>query len=89
MCQNCMFNHHRQSSLTDRHFLSLGEHLNSFGFCSSGSKVESGASTPFGAKFNVGDIVGCWISKDATNVVIKFTINGEDQGIAWGHRGGT
>ena len=57
--------------------------MNSFGFCSSGSKVEKGTSTPYGAKFKVGDIIGCWISKDSTNVIIKFTINGEDQGIAW------
>jgi len=57
--------------------------LNSFGFCSTGTKCEKGKSEPYGCVFGVNDIIGCWLSKSGTNVTIRFTVNGEDKGIAW------
>ena len=57
----------------------LGEHLNSFGLCSTGNKVENAKNEKYGTAFKPGDIIGCWISKSGTNVSIRFTVNGDDQ----------
>ena len=57
----------------------LGEHLNSFGICSTGNKVENAKNEKYGNPFKPGDIIGCWISKSGTNVSIRFTVNGDDQ----------
>ena len=57
--------------------------MNSFAFSSCGVKIENGKSVQYANKLKAGDIVGCWISKNDTNVIIRYTINGDDQGIAW------
>ena len=61
----------------------LGEQLNSFAFCSSGNKVENANNNAYGKALKQGDIIGCWIYKMKSNVTLKFSINGEEQGVAW------
>ena len=66
------------------YFLPLGEDENSFAFCASGKKLEKGAAVDYvETGYKVGDVVGCWISKNGNAVTMKFTLNGEDKGIAW------
>ena len=68
-----------QSAMKNKISFGLGEHLNSFGLCSTGNKVENAKNEKYGTAFKPGDIIGCWISKSGTNVSIRFTVNGDDQ----------
>ncbi|GAB0091042.1 hypothetical protein DMENIID0001_058390 [Sergentomyia squamirostris] len=64
--------------------LFLGESTNSFAYDSDGRKIrDAGEAEDYGVKFSVGDVIGIYLDMDATPCTIQYTVNGEDQGVAF------
>ncbi|XP_012139478.2 uncharacterized protein LOC100875790 isoform X1 [Megachile rotundata] len=64
--------------------MQLGEEKFSFGYCSTGKKLTDNNYEDYGVQFGKDDIIGCYF--DATSesdVVLTYTVNGKDQGIAF------
>uniref|UniRef100_A0A1B0CS09 Uncharacterized protein n=1 Tax=Lutzomyia longipalpis TaxID=7200 RepID=A0A1B0CS09_LUTLO len=65
---------------TDLH---LGQTENSFAYDAEGRKVHAGTEEDFGVKFTVGDVIGVYLDMESESCKIQFTVNGEDQGVAF------
>ena len=61
--------------------LRLGETTDSFAFSGTGARSTEGRSEPYGRRWGVGDIIGCFIDLDQG--AIAFSVNGEMQGHAF------
>lgn len=60
----------------------LGEAEHSFGYCESGRKANNGEFTDYGKPYQLDDVIGCYLDLESTPCTIKYTLNGEDLGIA-------
>ncbi|XP_026482305.1 uncharacterized protein LOC113389492 [Ctenocephalides felis] len=67
---------------TSSNTLQLGEDALSFGYESSGKFVSNNEFTDYGVQIKETDVVGAYLDLDSTPCTIKFTVNGEEQGIA-------
>lgn len=63
--------------------LLLGEAENSFAYCESGRKATNSEFTEFSKPYQLDDVVGCYLDLDSTPCTIKYTLNGEDLGVAF------
>jgi len=63
--------------------LQLGEVKYSYGFGGTGKISEDCKFRNYGKKFSQGDVVGCYLDMNADPVIIKYTINGVEQGVAF------
>lgn len=63
--------------------LLLGESENSFAYCESGKKATNGEFNEFAKPFQLDDVVCCYLDLDSTPCTIKYTLNGEDLGVAF------
>ncbi|XP_032292737.1 heterogeneous nuclear ribonucleoprotein U isoform X3 [Drosophila virilis] len=60
----------------------LGEAEHSYGYCESGRKANNGEFKDYGKPYQLDDVIGCYLDLDSTPCNIKYTLNGEDLGIA-------
>lgn len=60
----------------------LGEAEHSFGYCESGRKANNGEFTEYGKPYQLDDVIGCYLDLESTPCTIKYTLNGEDFGVA-------
>lgn len=63
--------------------LQLGEEPLSYGFGGTGKISTNCKFSDYGKPFIVNDVVGCYLDLDSNEVQISYTINGENQGIAY------
>ncbi|XP_059622428.1 heterogeneous nuclear ribonucleoprotein U-like protein 2 [Phlebotomus argentipes] len=63
--------------------LQLGEAENSFAYGGEGKKYHRDNEEDFGVKFTVGDVVGVYLDLESTPCKVQYTVNGEDQGVAF------
>ena len=63
--------------------LQLGEVKGSFGFGGTSKISEDCKFRNYGAKFGQGDVVGCYLDMNADPIIIKYTVNGVEQGVAF------
>ncbi|KAI8122144.1 Heterogeneous nuclear ribonucleoprotein U-like protein 1 [Lucilia cuprina] len=63
--------------------LLLGESENSFAYCESGRKATKGEFVDFAKPFQLDDVIGCYLDLESTPCNIKYTLNGEDLGVAF------
>ncbi|XP_075169611.1 uncharacterized protein LOC142241712 isoform X2 [Haematobia irritans] len=63
--------------------LLLGESENSFAYCETGRKATNGQFSDFGKSYQLDDVVGCYLDLESSPCTIKYTLNGEDLGIAF------
>uniref|UniRef100_A0A1L8DCX0 Putative heteroproteinous nuclear ribonucleoprotein u-like protein 1 n=1 Tax=Nyssomyia neivai TaxID=330878 RepID=A0A1L8DCX0_9DIPT len=63
--------------------LYLGQSEKSFAFDGEGKKVTGGTEEDFGVKFTAGDVIGVYLDMETDTCRIQFTVNGEDQGVAF------
>ena len=63
--------------------LQLGEVKNSFGYGGTGKISDNCKFQSYGKTFGVGDVIGCYLDMNTDPVIIKFTVNGVDQGVAF------
>uniref|UniRef100_W8AEX7 Protein encore n=1 Tax=Ceratitis capitata TaxID=7213 RepID=W8AEX7_CERCA len=63
--------------------LLLGEAENSFAYCESGRKATNSDFTEFSKPYQLDDVIGCYLDLDSTPCNIKYTLNGEDLGVAF------
>ena len=63
--------------------LQLGEVKNSFGYGGTGKISDNCKFLSYGKTFGVGDVIGCYLDMNTDPVIIKFTVNGVDQGVAF------
>lgn len=69
-------------SLPDTTLL-LGEAENSFAYCESGRKATNSEFTEFSKPYQLDDVIGCYLDLESTPCNIKYTLNGEDLGVAF------
>lgn len=67
---------------TPQSSLLLGEAEHSYGYCESGRKANNGEFKDYGKPYQLDDVIGCYLDLDSTPCNIKYTLNGEDLGIA-------
>ncbi|ALC42121.1 CG30122 [Drosophila busckii] len=60
----------------------LGEAEHSFGYCESGRKANNSEFTDYGKPYQLDDVIGCYLDLESTPCNIKYTLNGEDLGVA-------
>lgn len=63
--------------------LMLGESENSFAYCESGRKATNGEFVEFSKPYQLDDVIGCYLDLESTPCTIKYTLNGEDLGVAF------
>lgn len=63
--------------------LLLGESENSFAYCESGRKATNGEFSEFAKPYQLDDVIGCYLDLESTPCTIKYTLNGEDLGVAF------
>lgn len=63
--------------------LLLGESENSFAYCESGRKATNGEFLEFGKPFQLDDVIGCYLDLESSPCNIKYTLNGDDLGVAF------
>ena len=63
--------------------LLVGEAANSFAYCDSGRKANKSEFADYGKPFQLDDVIGCYLDLDSTPCTIKYTLNGEDLGVAF------
>ncbi|XP_055705983.1 heterogeneous nuclear ribonucleoprotein U-like protein 2 isoform X2 [Phlebotomus papatasi] len=63
--------------------LYLGQSQNSFAYDGEGKKCHLGTAEDFGVKFEVGDVIGVYLDMESTPCKVQYTVNGEDQGVAF------
>ncbi|XP_005186556.2 heterogeneous nuclear ribonucleoprotein U-like protein 1 [Musca domestica] len=63
--------------------LLLGESENSFAYCESGRKATKGEFVEFAQPYQLDDVIGCYLDLESTPCTIKYTLNGEDLGVAF------
>ncbi|XP_061399915.1 heterogeneous nuclear ribonucleoprotein U-like protein 1 [Musca vetustissima] len=63
--------------------LLLGESENSFAYCESGRKATNGEFVDFAKPYQLDDVIGCYLDLESTPCTIKYTLNGEDLGVAF------
>lgn len=64
-------------------FMQLGEDVNSYGFDACGKKVSNKTFVTYGKTFAEGDVVGTYINLELDPIEINYTVNGENQGVAF------
>uniref|UniRef100_A0A0A1WKD5 Heterogeneous nuclear ribonucleoprotein U-like protein 1 n=1 Tax=Zeugodacus cucurbitae TaxID=28588 RepID=A0A0A1WKD5_ZEUCU len=69
-------------SLPDTTLL-LGEAEHSFAYCESGRKATNSEFTDFSKPYQLDDVIGCYLDLESTPCTIKYTLNGEDVGVAF------
>ncbi|XP_039953054.1 heterogeneous nuclear ribonucleoprotein U-like protein 2 isoform X1 [Bactrocera tryoni] len=69
-------------SLPDTTLL-LGEAENSFAYCETGRKATNSEFTEFSKPYQLDDVIGCYLDLESTPCNIKYTLNGEDLGMAF------
>ncbi|XP_034489435.1 heterogeneous nuclear ribonucleoprotein U-like protein 2 [Drosophila innubila] len=67
---------------TPKSSLLLGEAEHSYGYCENGRKANNGEFTSYGKLYQLDDVIGCYLDLESTPCNIKYTLNGEDLGIA-------
>ncbi|XP_030375113.1 heterogeneous nuclear ribonucleoprotein U-like protein 1 isoform X2 [Scaptodrosophila lebanonensis] len=68
---------------TPKSSLLLGEAEHSYGYCESGRKASNSEFTEYGKPYQLDDVIGCYLDLDSTPCHIKYTLNGEDLGVAF------
>lgn len=65
--------------------MQLGESKLSYGYESNGKKCSNNEFIDYGKSFGKNDIIGCYLDADSSksDIVLNFTVNGEDQGLAF------
>ena len=63
--------------------LQLGEVKNSYGYGGTGKISDNCKFQSYGKMFGVGDVIGCYLDMNTDPVIMKFTVNGVDQGVAF------
>lgn len=63
--------------------LTLGEDPFSYGYGGTGKASTNLKFKDYGKTFGKGDIVGCYLDLEAEPIVMSFTVNGENQGMAY------
>ena len=63
--------------------MQLGEVKNSYGFGGTSKVSEDCKFRNYGQKFGQGDVVGCYLDMNADPIIIKYTVNGVEQGVAF------
>uniref|UniRef100_A0A1I8Q821 SAP domain-containing protein n=1 Tax=Stomoxys calcitrans TaxID=35570 RepID=A0A1I8Q821_STOCA len=63
--------------------LLLGESENSFAYCETGRKATNGEFSDFGKPYQLDDVIGCYLDLESSPCTIKYTLNGEDLGVAF------
>ncbi|XP_023030669.1 heterogeneous nuclear ribonucleoprotein U-like protein 2 isoform X2 [Drosophila willistoni] len=63
--------------------LLLGEAEHSFGYCESGRKANQSEFTDYGKPYQLDDVIGCYLDLESEPCTIKYTLNGEDLGVAF------
>ena len=63
--------------------LVLGEDEHSFAYCESGRKALNSEFTEYGKTYQLDDVIGCYLDLESTPCTIKYTLNGEDLGVAF------
>lgn len=63
--------------------LQLGEVKNSYGYGGTSKISDNCKFQSYGKPFGVGDVVGCYLDMNNDPVIMKFTVNGVDQGVAF------
>lgn len=63
--------------------LLLGEAENSFAYCESGRKASNSEFQNFSKPYQLDDVIGCYLDLESTPCNIKYTLNGEDLGVAF------
>ena len=64
--------------------MQLGEEKFSYGYCSTGKKLTDNRYEDYGVQFGKDDVIGCYLDATSENsVVLSYTVNGKDQGIAF------
>ena len=56
---------------------------NSFGYGGTGKISDNCKFQNYGQQFGVGDVIGCYLDLNSDPIIIKFTVNGVDQGVAF------
>ncbi|XP_062128641.1 heterogeneous nuclear ribonucleoprotein U isoform X4 [Drosophila sulfurigaster albostrigata] len=67
---------------TPKSSMLLGEAEHSFGYCENGRKANNGEFTSYGKPYQLDDVIGCYLDLESTPCNIKYTLNGEDLGVA-------
>ncbi|XP_030244617.1 heterogeneous nuclear ribonucleoprotein U-like protein 1 isoform X3 [Drosophila navojoa] len=67
---------------TPQSSLLLGEAEHSYGYCESGRKANNGEFKDYGKPYQLDDVIGCYLDLESTPCNIRYTLNGEDLGIA-------
>ncbi|XP_017148783.1 heterogeneous nuclear ribonucleoprotein U-like protein 2 isoform X3 [Drosophila miranda] len=63
--------------------LLLGEAEHSFGYCETGRKANKGEFVDYGKPYQLDDVIGCYLDLESEPCTIKYTLNGEDLGVAF------
>ncbi|XP_034135402.1 heterogeneous nuclear ribonucleoprotein U isoform X3 [Drosophila guanche] len=63
--------------------LLLGEAEHSFGYCETGRKANEGKFVDYGKPYQLDDVIGCYLDLESEPCTIKYTLNGEDLGVAY------
>ena len=63
--------------------LQLGEVRHSYGYGGTGKISEDCKFKNYGKKFGQGDVIGCYLDMNCDPIIIKYTINGQEQGVAF------
>lgn len=63
--------------------LLLGEAEHSFGYCETGRKANQGEFSDYGKPYKLDDVIGCYLDLESEPCTIKYTLNGEDLGVAF------
>ncbi|XP_050592147.1 heterogeneous nuclear ribonucleoprotein U-like protein 2 isoform X1 [Bombus affinis] len=63
--------------------MQLGEEKFSFGYSSTGKKLADNQYEDYGLEFGKDDIIGCYLDATSENVIMSYTVNGKDQGVAF------
>lgn len=61
----------------------LGREPSSYAYSSKGKTWNQGKCQPYGEEYAIGDIIGCYLDIQNDNFSISFTINGNEQGVAY------
>uniref|UniRef100_A0A1A9ZWC6 SAP domain-containing protein n=1 Tax=Glossina pallidipes TaxID=7398 RepID=A0A1A9ZWC6_GLOPL len=63
--------------------LLLGEAEHSFAYCESGRKATNSNFVEYSKAYQLDDVIGCYLDLESTPCTIKYTLNGEDLGVAF------
>ncbi|KAL9919111.1 uncharacterized protein ACN427_001156 isoform 2-T3 [Glossina fuscipes fuscipes] len=63
--------------------LLLGEAEHSFAYCESGRKATNNNFVEYSKAYQLDDVIGCYLDLESTPCTIKYTLNGEDLGVAF------